>query len=253
MGTNTDPYQPAEKRLRITRRILETLLEYRHPVTIVTKGALILRDLDLLTELAGLELVSTGMSVTTLQNELKTKLEPRTASPGARLRVIQTLAEHNIPVGVIVAPVIPMLNDHEMEEIVERSAAAGAQSASYIMIRLPLEVAPLFEAWLLEHYPMKATRVINRIKDLHGGRTYDSQWGKRMRGTGVFADLFQKRFEIVKHRNGLAGDHKSDSGPTGARQSESDGEGQFNIRTTPHLSTTLFRPPDDVLPIFRQS
>ena len=203
MGTNTDPYQPVERKLRVTRQILETLLEYQHPVSIVTKGVLIQRDFDLLTEFAKLDLVSVAISVTTLQNELKTKLEPRTASPSARLRLVESLAKLDISVGVMVAPIIPMLNDHELEEIVKRSASAGAQFAGYVMIRLPLEVAPLFETWLDDHYPMKSSRVMNRIRDLHDGKAYDSQWGVRMRGTGPYAELINKRFEIIKRKCGL--------------------------------------------------
>lgn len=235
LGTNTDPYQPAEKQLRITRRILETLLEYRHPVSIVTKGVLILRDMDLLQDFARLELVSVAVSVTTLNNGLKTRLEPRTASPKARLRIIGELAGAGIPVGVIVAPVIPMLNDHELEQIIQDSVDEGAGFAGYIMIRLPLEVRPLFEEWLEEHYPLKALRIMNRIRDLHRGREYTARFGERMRGTGMYAELMQKRFALALRKHGL---------PSLPKRSEVDrGElGLFaNTRGSGTLRTDLFR------------
>ena len=203
MGTNTDPYQPGEKRYRVTRRVLETLLEYRHPVSIVTKGALILRDLDLLAPLAADGLASVAVSITTLDNALKTKLEPRTASPGARLRTVRALADAGVPVGVMVAPVIPFINDHEIETIVARAAEAGASSAGYVMLRLPFEVKDLFAEWLAEHYPQKAARVMGRVRDLRGGKAYEAQWGVRMRGTGIYADLIAKRFDVALRKHGL--------------------------------------------------
>ena len=204
IGTNTDPYQPGEKQYRVTRRVLETLLEYRHPVSIVTKGALIIRDLDILTALAAEGLASVAISITTLDNDLKTKLEPRTASPGARLRTVRALARAGVPVGVMVAPVIPFINDHEIEAIIERSAAAGAGSVGYVMLRLPYEVKDLFAEWLAEHYPQKAERVLNRVRDLRGGKVYDAEWGVRMRGKGIYADLIARRFEVALRRHGLA-------------------------------------------------
>ena len=204
MGTNTDPYQPGEKQYRVTRRVLETLMEYRHPVSIVTKGALILRDLDILTALAADGLASVGISITTLDNDLKTKLEPRTASPGARLRTVRALANAGVPVSVMVAPVIPFINDHEIEAIVAKSAEAGAGSAGYIMLRLPYEVKDLFAEWLAEHYPQKAERVLNRVRDLGGGKVYDAEWGSRMRGKGIYADLIERRFEVALRKHGLA-------------------------------------------------
>ena len=194
MGTNTDPYQPAEKDQQITRQILESLLEWRHPVTMVTKSRLILRDLDLLVELAALNLVQVNLSVTTLDLDLKTRLEPRTASPGARLRTIRDLSDAGVPVGAMVAPVIPFLNDHELEDIVGRCVEAGAGSLSYILLRLPQEVAPLFKEWLQEHYPLKALRVENAVRQMRGGALYRSAWGQRMRGTGPMAELIEKRF-----------------------------------------------------------
>lgn len=203
IGTNTDPYQPGEKRLRVTRQVLETLLEYRHPVSIVTKGSLILRDLDLLKDLAARGLVSVAISITTLRNDLKTKLEPRTASPAARLRVVRELAAADIPVGVMFAPVIPALNDDEIEAVVADSAQAGAEFVGYVMLRLPFEVKNLFEEWLAEHYPLKAAHVMNRVRDLRGGKAYQAEWGVRMRGQGVYADLIERRFAVARRKHGL--------------------------------------------------
>ena len=209
-GTNTDPYQPGERRFRITRQLLETLLEYRHPVSIVTKGGLILRDLDVLAALADEGLVSVAISITTLDSSLKTKLEPRTASPGARLRVVKELSGAGVPVGVMMAPVIPFLNDGEIESIVDRSLEAGAYGVNYVMIRLPLEVADLFEAWLREHYPLKADRILERIRDLRGGALYRSRFGERMRGSGVYADLIAKRFAVALRKHGVDGQERVD-------------------------------------------
>ena len=203
MGTNTDPYQPGEKRFGITRAILETLLEYRHPVSIVTKGALILRDLDLLGELAKLGLASVAVSVTTLDNRLKTVLEPRTAGPAARLKVIRQMRAAGVPVHAMVAPVIPFINDEEIENVVAKVAEAGARDASYVMLRLPLEVESLFRDWLAEHFPLRAERVMACIRDMHGGRAYQPEWGTRMRGRGAFADLVAARFQRSKRRHGL--------------------------------------------------
>ena len=208
MGTNTDPYQPAEKTLQITRLILETLLEWRHPVTIVTKGQLILRDLDLLSELARLNLVHVSVSITTLKNDLKTKLEPRTASPAARLRMIEKLDAAGVPVGTMVAPVIPFVNDDEIEAIVAAAQQAGARKAAYILLRLPREVGPIFQEWLDEHYPLKAGRVESAVREARGGKLYRSGWGQRMRGTGPIADLISSRFARALAANGLAGDDR---------------------------------------------
>ena len=203
MGTNTDPYQPGEKRHRVTRRILETLLEYRHPVSITTKGRLILRDLDVLGELAAMGLASVAVSVTTLDDELKARLEPRTASPRTRLRMVRELAGAGIPVGVMMAPVIPFINDNEIEDVVARAADAGAASMNYIMLRLPFEVKELFAEWLAEHYPLKAEHVMNRIRDMHGGKAYRAEWGTRMRGRGPYAKLVAERFRLARRRHGL--------------------------------------------------
>jgi DNA repair photolyase len=200
IGTNTDPYQPLEKEKRIMREILQTLLELRHPVGIVTKSSLVLRDLDILSEMAQLGLAHVYLSVTTLDNSLKTKLEPRTAGPAARLRTISALREAGIPAGAMIAPVIPFINDHELENLVARCVGAGAQAVSYILIRLPLEVRPLFEQWLQDHYPLKAGRVMAAIRDTRGGRAYRGQWHKRMVGQGPIAELIAKRFSVALKR-----------------------------------------------------
>lgn len=203
MGTNTDPYQPAEKQQRVTRQVLETLLEARHPVSMVTKGQLILRDLDLLAEFASLGLVSVAVSLTTLSNELKTRLEPRTASPAARLRVIEKLSGAGVPVGAMVAPVIPFVNDHEIEDIVAAGVQAGARTMNYILLRLPHEVKDLFRDWLDVHYPLKAERVMSAIRSARGGKAYDARWGTRMRGEGNIAELIGTRFRAALKRHGI--------------------------------------------------
>ena len=203
MGTNTDPYQPLEKDKRIMREILQILLEARHPVSIVTKSALILRDLDLLRDLAQQQLVHVNVSVTTLSNELKTRLEPRTAGPAARLRAISALREAGIPTGAMLAPIIPFINDHEVERLVSACADAGAQTMAYILIRLPLEVAGLFEEWLQIHYPLKADRVMAAIRNTRGGEVYRAEWGTRMVGEGQIAQLIGARFKAAVAKAGL--------------------------------------------------
>jgi DNA repair photolyase len=205
LGINTDGYQPLEKRLGVTRSILEVLVRYRHPVTIVTKSALVLRDIALLADLAKDELVSVALSVTSLSDDLKRVLEPRTASPAARLRVIQTLAGAGIPVGVMVAPVIPAITDHEMEAILEAAHNAGASFASYVLLRLPHEVKILFRDWLSAHYPDRAKHVMSLINQASGGKDYDSRFGIRMRGTGPYAELLRQRFEIASRKLGFSG------------------------------------------------
>ncbi|MXX89178.1 MAG: PA0069 family radical SAM protein [Boseongicola sp. SB0677_bin_26] len=204
MGTNTDPYQPIEREHRIVRRILETLRECRHPVAIVTKGTLIERDADILGEMGRLGLARVGISVTTLDAKLGRKMEPRAPAPKRRLETIRRLAEAGCPVRVMVAPVVPALTDHELEDILARAAAAGATAASWIMLRLPLEVSPLFREWLAEHYPDRAKRVMGRVRELHGGRDYDPAWGRRLTGQGVFAEMVARRFSIAARRLGLA-------------------------------------------------
>lgn len=204
LGTNTDPYQPIEKRLESTRLILETLLEYRHPVSIVTKGALLERDIDLLAKFAAQGLVSVMLSMTTLDNGLKAKLEPRAASATKRLELVRSLAEVGVPVGVMLAPLIPLINDMELEEILQRAAAAGATRANYILLRLPAEVQALFTDWLHCHYPERAEHVLNVIRDTRGGELYQAEWGERMRGTGPVAQVLAQRFDVAARKFGLA-------------------------------------------------
>ena len=220
LGINTDGYQPLEKRLEITRSILAVLARCRHPVTIVTKSALVLRDLDLLTDLARDRLVSVMLSITSLTNDIKRTLEPRTASPQARLRVIEQLDRAGVPVGVLVAPVIPGITDHEMEDILAAARQAGARSASYVLLRLPHEVKLLFREWLAEHHPDRAKHVMSLINQTRGGKDYDAQFGQRMIGTGPFAELLRTRFELAHRKCGF------DSG-----------SGRHD------LATDLFRPP----------
>jgi DNA repair photolyase len=203
IGGNTDPYQPAERELRSTRAVLELLLERRHPLSIITKGALILRDLDLLAALAERRLVSVFVSVTSLDAALKRSLEPRAASPQARLRVVRELTAAGVPVGVMMAPVIPALTDHEIEHLLEAAAGAGARRAAFLMLRLPFEVAPLFEAWLREHFPERAERVLNHVRDMRGGCLNDPRFGHRMRGEGPYAAMIAQRFAAACRRLGL--------------------------------------------------
>ena len=203
LGSNTDPYQPIERAQRLTRQCLEILFDYRHPVTIVTKGSLILRDLDLLAELARQRLVAVYISLSTLDDELKRTLEPRAAAPSARLRAIRVLRQHDIPVGVLCSPMIPMINDMELERLLEAAQQAGAQSANYMLLRLPREVAPLFEEWLQVHHPQRAEHVLSLIRQCRGGELYDSRFGSRFRGEGAFAELLERRFAIALRRFGL--------------------------------------------------
>jgi DNA repair photolyase len=207
IGANTDGYQPAERRLGITRAILEVLAGFRHPVAIVTKSALIERDIDLLAPMAAANLARVMVSVTTLDDGLKRRLEPRTASPARRLQVIRRLTDAGIPTGVLAAPMIPALNDHELEAILECAAAAGARHAGYILLRLPHEVAPLFEEWLTQHYPLRKSHVLGLLRDMRGGALNDPCFGSRMRGKGALAGLLAQRFERACRRYGLnAGD-----------------------------------------------
>lgn len=203
LGTNTDPYQPLERQHKIMRQILEVLAETRHPVTIVTKSALIERDRDLLSAMAAQGLVSVYLSVTTLQRSLARNLEPRAAAPQRRLEAVAKLREAGIPVGVLVAPVIPALNDHELESIVKAAHAAGAQSADYILLRLPLEVADLFVEWLHRHYPLKAEHVLGLVYQSRGGKAYDPSFHQRMQGSGQIAELLGQRFRLISKRLGL--------------------------------------------------
>jgi DNA repair photolyase len=207
LGANTDAYQPAERELRITRGLLEVLAEFRHPFSIVTKSALIERDLDILAPLAAEHLVQVMVSVTTLDDELKRRMEPRTAAPARRLATIGRLAAAGIPVAVLVAPVIPALNDHELENILEAAAQAGARQAGYVLLRLPHEVGPLFEGWLADHYPLRASHVLNQVREMRGGALNDPSFGSRMKGKGPLAQLLRQRFDRACREFGLnAGD-----------------------------------------------
>jgi len=219
MGTNTDPYQPIEKDWRITRQVLEVLVETRHPTFITTKSDRILRDIDLLADLARDNLVAVMISVTTLDPKVARTLEPRAPHPERRLEAIAQLAQAGIPVTANMSPIIPAINDHEIESVVARVAAAGARDVNYILVRLPHEVAPLFRAWLDAHHPDRAAKVMAIIRDLRGGRDNDPNFGSRMRGHGVWADLIRSRF--VK-----------------ARRSAGFGDERLTLRTD------LFRPPE---------
>ena len=203
IGTNTDPYQPIEKERRIMRAILEVLDAWNHPVAIVTKGALVTRDTDILGRMARRGLAKVAVSLTTLDPHLSRRMEPRASAPQVRLRAIGALARAGVPTGFMLAPIIPALNDHEIERIVEAGARAGATWASSVALRLPLEVSPLFRDWLQEHYPARAHRIMAQVREMHGGKDYDSQWGKRMRGEGVYANLIARRFDAAMKRHGL--------------------------------------------------
>jgi DNA repair photolyase len=202
LGTNTDPYQPVEREYGLTRAILAKLLEFRHPVTIVTKSALVLRDLDLLQELAAARLAAVFVSVTTLDAALKRSLEPRASSGAARLRALAALAAAGVPTGVMVAPVIPAVTDHELEAILAAAAEAGARRAAYIPLRLPREVAGLFEEWLAEHLPLRAAHVRSLVRGMRGGRDNDPRFGHRMRGSGAYAEALRVRFQAACRRYG---------------------------------------------------
>jgi DNA repair photolyase len=221
VGANTDPYQPLEKRLKVTRSILEVLRDTRHPVTIITKGALIVRDLDLLGELARDGLVNVMVTVTTLDNDTKRLLEPRAAAPLARLKIIRQLTQCGVNVGVLVAPVIPAITEHELEQVLAAAAEAGARYAGYVILRLPHELKILFREWLEAHYPARAAHVMSIIHSMRGGQDNDPRFGSRMRGMGPFAQLLRARFQLACTRNGLA---------RGA---------------APPLPTSLFRAPPD--------
>jgi len=203
IGANTDPYQPAEKRLKITRRLLETFLECRHPVSIITKGSLMHRDLDLLAELASMRLCSVAVSIPTADNALKRVLEPRVPSATKRFDLVAELTTAGIPVTVMMAPIVPALNDTEIESILERSAAAGARRAAWILLRLPHELKELFRRWLGEHYPDRAEHVMSLVRQASGGRDYDNRFGRRQRGQGPYADMLKQRFETACRQHGL--------------------------------------------------
>jgi DNA repair photolyase len=216
----TDPYQPAERRLELTRRCLAVLAEFRNPVCVITKSFLVTRDADLLAELARFDAASVALSITTLDPELQRRMEPYAAPPGKRLAAIEKLAAAGVPVGVMVAPVVPGLTDHESPKILEAAAAAGARFAGRVVLRLPHGVAELFEAWLALHYPERREKVMSRIRAVRGGAAYDARWGVRQRGTGLWADEMAKLFDLARRRAGL-----------GARG--------------PELSASHFRRPDE--------
>ena len=222
LGSNTDPYQPVERRLGITRSILEVLRDFRHPVTIVSKSALIRRDLDILSEMAKDRLAIVTISVTTLDRSLARIMEPRAATPERRLETIAALAAAGIPTGVLSAPMIPALNDSEMEHILEQARAAGATSAGYTLLRLPLELKALFREWLEAHFPDKASHVLSLVAQTHGGRLYNSTWSKRMTGKGPYADMLGVRFDRASRKL------------------------DFNQRTLDPLDTSRFRRPPQV-------
>jgi DNA repair photolyase len=203
IGTNTDPYQPIEREWRIMRQILEILDKANHPVVIVTKSALILRDIDILKSMAERGLVKVGISVTTLDRKLARTMEPRASTPAKRLEAIKTLSEAGIPVAIMMAPVIPALNDHEIERILDSGKAAGASEASYVLLRLPLEVSPLFRDWLLQHYPDRYRHVMSLVRSMRDGKDYDAEFGKRMKGAGPYAWQISRRFEMATKRLGL--------------------------------------------------
>ena len=203
LGSNTDPYQPIEREWRITRQILEVLAACRHPLTIVTKSALVERDLDLLQQLARDKLVQVFVSVTTLDAGIARNMEPRAASPQRRLQTIRRLSEAGVPCGVMAAPVIPFLTDAELEKILEAAAAHGARSAGYTLLRLPYELKDLFRDWLVTHYPLKAEHVMSRLREMRGGRENDPEFGSRFRGNGLFADLLAQRFRKACERLGF--------------------------------------------------
>ncbi|MGH8802013.1 MAG: PA0069 family radical SAM protein, partial [Casimicrobiaceae bacterium] len=204
LGTNTDPYQPIEREWRITRAVIEVLAQCRHPFTIVTKSALVERDIDLIAPMAQQQMARVYVSVTTLDRELARRMEPRAASPQRRLQAIGALARAGIPVGVMVAPIIPQLNDRDLEAIIEAAAGEGATSAGWVLLRLPREVSPLFRAWLDAHYPERAAHVMSVLTQMREGRDNDPAFGSRMRGDGPFAALLARRFEIACGRFGLA-------------------------------------------------
>ncbi|MGE0876630.1 MAG: PA0069 family radical SAM protein [Burkholderiales bacterium] len=202
-GTNTDAYQPIERRYRIMRELVELLAACEHPLTIVTKSALVERDIDLLAPMARKDLAKVFVSVNTLDHALARRLEPRAASPRRRIATIKALADAGIPCGVMVAPMIPGLTDKSIEEVLEAAAAAGAQAAGWIMLRLPHEVKPLFKEWLDAHYPLRAAHVMNIVRDVRGGRENDPRFGARMKGGGNYADLIGKRFDLACRRLGM--------------------------------------------------
>ena len=219
LGANTDPYQPIERKYRITRSILEILAECNHPLGIVTKSALVERDLDLLASMAKKGLVHVYVSIGTLNHELMRRLEPRSTAPARRLQVLSALHAAGVPCGVLVAPLIPFLNDSDLEAVLEHAAERGATIAGYQILRLPHELKELFKRWLEQHHPLKAARIMSQIRQMRGGRDNDPRFGARMRGEGIFAELQEQRFRLACERLGL------------------------NLRGSDRLATTRFIPP----------
>jgi DNA repair photolyase len=205
MSGVTDPYQPIERKLRITRSCLEVLAKFRNPVAIITKNRLVTRDIDLLGELASHHAAAVNVSVTSLDPEIQRVMEPRTSSPSARLEAVAALSAAGIPVGVMVAPIVPGLTDHEVPKIVEACAKAGAQFAGYTIVRLPWAIAPLFEHWLDEHFPAKKEKVLSRIRHIRNGKINDPRWGFRTKGEGIFAEQIRSMFEVACRRAGMNG------------------------------------------------
>ena len=203
IGTNTDPYQPLEKERGITRACLQVLAEFNHPVAIVTKGTLIERDIDILAPMAAKGLARVGISVTTLDPDLSRRMEPRVPTPARRLATIRRLSDAGVPVRIMTSPLVPSLTDHELEALLAAGAEAGADAASWIMLRLPREVSELWQEWLAEHVPGRADRVMARLREMHGGRDYDPRWGQRMRGEGHYAEMIAQRFQTATKRLGL--------------------------------------------------
>jgi DNA repair photolyase len=203
MGTNTDPYQPIEQRYRITRSLLEVLSAYNHPVTILTKSARIVRDIDILSSLAERNLVRVALSVTTLDPKLARAIEPRASTPSRRMEAIRLLSEAGIPTSAMIAPIIPALNDMEIEKILTGLSHAGAREANFVILRLPLEIRDIFVEWLHEHVPDRANRVLSLIRQMRGGKDYDATWGERQSGTGPYAWQIARRFEIATKKLGI--------------------------------------------------
>lgn len=203
LGVNTDAYQPCERDLRLTRRVLEVLRECEHPVALISKSSLMERDMDLLSDMASRRLAVAAVTITTLDPAVARTLEPRASAPARRLRTIRTLTDAGIPVGVSIAPVIPFVTEPDLERVLTAAAEAGAINAGYVMLRLPWEISPLFRQWLEAHFPDRAARVMSRIRDIRGGKDYDSSFGRRMRGEGIWADLIRQRFDKTVERLGL--------------------------------------------------
>jgi DNA repair photolyase len=224
IGSNTDPYQPVERRWRLTRAALEVLAECHHPCTIVTKNALVERDIDILASMARENLVQVFVSINSLDNHLAAKLEPRASAPHRRIKAIAALTEAGVPTGVLVAPIIPALNDRDMEAVLEQAAAAGARRAGYTTVRLPYELKALFREWLALHFPQRAEHVMSLIQQMHGGKDYKSDFATRMRGEGVFAQMIKKRFDVACRKHG------------------------FNQAYELKLDTSRFRPPREASP-----